>query len=108
MHHLKNIFMLEGDVQVHVFAEFGKLFVQFVHVGGRIRYIAGHRHYEVLFHNPLADIDDIDVGFGHNGADAGDDAHLIDAGNGHNANLPGFILSHVIQSSAISLRDYLS
>ena len=108
MHHLEDIFMLEGDVQVHVFAELGKLLVQFVHIDGRLGNIAGHRHYEVLFHNPLADIDDIDVGFGHDGADAGDDADLVFSGYGDDAYLPGFIFSHVIQSFAINLRDYFS
>ena len=94
MHHLEDVFVLEGDVQVHVLTEFGQLLVQFVHVAGGVGDVAGHGHDEIFFHDALADIHDIDVGFGHNRADAGDNPHLVDAGDGDNTNLPGFLLCH--------------
>lgn len=95
MHHLEDVFVLEGDVQVHVFAEFSELFVQFVHVTGGVSNVAGHGHDEVFFHDSLADVDDVDVGPGHNIADTGDDAHFINTGDGDDAYLPRFLFCHV-------------
>jgi len=95
MHHLEDVFVLEGDVQVHVFAQAAELFVQLVDVGGGVGDIAGHRHHKVFFHDPLTDVDNVDIGLGNQGADPGDDAHLIDSGNGDNTNLPGLFLSHI-------------
>ncbi len=97
VHHLEDVFVLEGDVQIEVFGDFCELLVEFVHIGGGVGDVAGHCHDEIVFHDALADVDDIDVGFGHGAADAGDDADLVLAGDGDNAYLPCFtvlFLSH--------------
>ncbi len=95
VHHLENVFVLEGDVQVHLLAELAKLFVQFIHVSGGVGNITRHRHHEIFFHDPLANIHDIDIRPGHNITDAGDDADLVLARYCHNTNLPRFLLCHL-------------
>ena len=87
MHHFENIFVLEGDVKIHVFGDFLELLLDIWQVDNRIGDIAGQAHHEIFVHDLLADVDDVDIGPGHGVGDTGDDAHLVLAGNGQDTNL---------------------
>lgn len=92
MHHLEDVFVLEGDVEVQLFGDFCQLLLHLIHIGGGLCDVAGHGHNEIVFHDALADVDDIDICLGHCDADTCDDADFVPAGYGNNANLPCFCI----------------
>ena len=62
------------------------------HIECRISDVAGQTHHEIIIHNLLVDIDNIDIGLGHGHGNACNDADLVLAGHGQNANLLCFFL----------------
>lgn len=99
MHHFEDVFVLECDIKFHVFGDFVELGLDFFHVDGRVGDVDGHGHDEVLGHDALADVDDVDVGFGHGVGDARDDADPVGARDGDDADLGdpffAFLAGHI-------------
>ena len=91
VHHLEDVFVLDRDVQVHIAGDFVELFLNLFHVDCRVGDIGGHGHHETLFHDPLADVHDVDVGLGHGHRDPRDDADPVGPRDGDDAYLRGFL-----------------
>lgn len=85
MHHFEDSLVLESDLKSKCGCQSVEFGLDFLHACGCLGDVTSHRHHEILVHDLLADIDDVDIGLGHYAADFGDDPHAVFSDHGQNA-----------------------
>ena len=85
MHRFVNIFVLNINSNVELFARLFQKLPDSLHVFRRLRNINHHNHGKIIPHDSLADIKDVDIILCHNRAYAGNNSDFIFAYNGNNS-----------------------
>ena len=83
--------------KLHAFvADSVEFFLQVFDVDISFGYVDGHCHDEVVSHNLLVDVDNVDIGFCHCVSEPGDDTDLVYTGYSDDANLRLFFCGHFV------------